>query len=110
MHVPPFVMLAAGINNIVGLNSVGIARNKSITMEDRRQIKEAFALLYRNGLSPSRALERMDACSDWGSAAGDFRDFVRRALNAQKPFARGICHLRRKALRSGASACEPGCG
>lgn len=90
MHVPPFVM-TAGVNQVVGLNLVGLRRSPALSDEDRRQIKEAFRLTYRSGLPRAKALEEMDACKDWGAAAGRFRDFLRRVLAARKPYDRGLC-------------------
>ena len=94
-HVPPYILIA-GINVAVGLNSVGLRRAKDITDEDRRQIKEAFRLTYRAGLTPAKALEKMDAREDWGPAAGKFRDFVRRVLEAKDPFKRPLIPFRPK--------------
>ncbi|MFB3893525.1 MAG: acyl-ACP--UDP-N-acetylglucosamine O-acyltransferase [Phycisphaerae bacterium] len=95
MHIPPYSLTGFGINNLIGLNVVGMRRATDLTNEDRRQIKEAFRLLYRSGLTPAKALEKMDACEDWGAPAGRYRDFVRRVLTATKPYDRGVCHLRR---------------
>lgn len=94
MHTPPFTLLA-GVNRLVGLNSVGLRRAEEITSEDRAQIKEAFRVLYRSGLSAEDAMAEMDACTDWGAPAGRFRDFCRRALAAEPPYKRGLCQLRR---------------
>ena len=88
-HVPPFVIIR-GINYVVGLNSVGLRRADYITDDDRRQIKEAYRMLYRSSLKPKDALTEMDARSDWGAPAGRFRDFVRRALDAEAPYNRGM--------------------
>jgi UDP-N-acetylglucosamine acyltransferase len=92
-HVPPYCLFA-NINRLIGLNVVGLRRAQDITEEDRRQIKEAFRLTYRCGMGPVKALEKMDACTDWGVAAGKFRDFIRRVVTAEKPFHRGLCPLR----------------
>lgn len=101
MHVPPYV-ICSGRNNVVALNSVGLRRSKHIGPEDRRQIKEAFNLTYRSAMSPRRALEAMDRCTDWGEAAGHFREFVRRVLQAEAPYQRGLCpHLSRAVSREG---------
>ena len=89
MHAPPYCMVAE-VNNIVSLNVVGLRRDLRFNDEDRRQIKEAFGLLYRSNLTPERALQKMDACDDWGEAAGKFREFIRKALAAEKPYNRGI--------------------
>lgn len=95
MHVPPYVV-CAGVNNVVSLNTVGLRRSEELTAEDRRQIKDAFSLLYRSKLTPEKALEKMDLCTEWGAAAGRFREFVRRALQAKPPYRRGLCpHLSR---------------
>jgi len=100
-HVPPYVLISGDINSVVGLNTVGLRRAPGFTDDDRRQIKEAFCLAYRAGLTTPKALERMDACTDWGAPAAHFRDFIRRVLAAPKPFNRGLCPLRR---RRGATA------
>ena len=91
-HTPPYVMFAR-INQVVGLNVVGLRRAEELRDKDRRQIREAFALLYRSGLTPTKALEKMDRCTDWGPAADKFRQFVRRALAAQPPYNRPLCRF-----------------
>jgi len=89
MHVPPYC-IASGINRVVGLNSVGLRRSPDISVEDRRQLKEAFRLVYRRRLNLTGALAAMDERREWGAAAGRFRDFVRRVLEAEPPYARGL--------------------
>ncbi len=100
MHIPPFCLLA-NINNVVALNTVGLRRAKDITEEDRRQIHEAFHLLYRSGLPTSKALEKMNEHPEWGAAASRFREFIRKALAAEKPFRRGICPMVRRERERG---------
>ena len=95
MHVPPYCLIV-GNNGVAGLNSVGLQRAEHISAEDRRQIKEAFSLTYRSGLTPTQALAKMDQCADWSEAAGKFREFVRRVLGAKAPYARGLCPLWRR--------------
>jgi len=90
MHVPPYVLCAQD-NNVINLNLVGLKRDASLSMEDIAQIHEAFNLTYRSHLTPTAALEAMDKCTDWGSAAGEFREFVRKVLNAKPPRAKGLC-------------------
>lgn len=94
MHLPPYA-LAAGVNEVVGLNSIGIRRNPTLTNEDRKQIKEAFRITYRSNLSPAAAVAEMDKAAGWGAPAGRFRDFVRRVVSAEKPRNRGLCPRRR---------------
>ena len=96
MHIPPFTLFA-GANRVVSLNAVGIRRSKEITREDRRQVREAFDLTYRSGLTVSDALRAMDEQTEWGAAATRFRDFVHRVVWAQPPYKRGLCPLRRSA-------------
>ena len=94
MHLPPFVVLA-GVNEVVGLNVVGMRRNPGVTAEDRKQLKEAFRITYRSNLSPAHALAAMDLAKDWGAPASRFRDFVRKVITAEKPRNRGLCPRRR---------------
>jgi UDP-N-acetylglucosamine acyltransferase len=90
MHAPPYVMIA-NINQVAGLNVVGLRRADDLSETDCRQIRQAFALTYRRGLSRQAALEAMDAHTEWGQAADTFRQFVRRVYTAQKPYNRGLC-------------------
>ena len=92
MHVPPFVM-CADVNQVVGLNIIGLRRRPDLTDEDRKQVKEAFRLTYRAGLPRAKAVEEMEAFKDWGPAASSFRLFVKRVLAAEKPHNRGLCPL-----------------
>jgi UDP-N-acetylglucosamine acyltransferase len=92
MHAPPYVMIAS-INHVVGLNVVGLRRAADISETDRRQIREAFALTYRRGLSRQAAIQAMEAHTEWGEAADKFRQFVRRVHAAEKPYNRGLCPL-----------------
>ena len=96
MHLPPYVVTASVNNAVVGLNSVGLRRAEHISSEDRAQIKEAFALTYRSGTSPVKAVEKMDACTDWGEAADKFRRFVRKVVQAEPPHKRGLCPKRQR--------------
>lgn len=95
-HVPPYSLMAFGINKLAGLNLVGLRRAADLTDTDRRQIKEAFRLLYRSGLTPAQALREMEARDDWGAPARKYVDFVRRVAQAQKPFKRGLPALRKR--------------
>lgn len=56
--VPPF-MIAEGIPGTVrGVNVVGL-RRAGVAAGDRRIVQEAHRILYRSGLAPRRALERI---------------------------------------------------
>ena len=91
-HVPPFCILK-GINGLSGLNRVGL-RRAGVTAAEAAQVKEAYRILYRSGLTTSAALEQMDAHAEWGAPADRFRRFVRRVLEAKPPFQRGLCRER----------------
>jgi UDP-N-acetylglucosamine acyltransferase len=93
-HVPPFVMVA-NINRVVGLNKVGLQRCPYITEQDRQQIKEAYRLTYRSGLTPAQVVEELDRRSDLAEPCKRYREFLRRVLSATKPFNRGLCQHRR---------------
>ena len=95
MHMPPYVV-CSGINNVIALNVVGLRRRPDLTNVDRTEIREAFKLTYRSGLSPTEALSEMDQQSSWGAPAIQFREFVRKVVEAEPPFRRGLCpHLSR---------------
>ena len=99
MHVPPFVMCAQD-NNVVTLNVVGLKRSAEISDKDRLEVKEAFAITYRSGLTPRAALAEMNRHTEWAAPASAFRQFVQEALAAEKPFNRGLCpHLSRISAR-----------
>lgn len=83
-NVPPF-LIGAEINRVAGMNVVGMRRS-GMSHEQRREVKDAFKLLYKSGLNTRQALEAAKQRS-WGAEATAFFDFV---AGAQK---RGICDL-----------------
>lgn len=91
--VPPFCTAATGeYNRIAGLNVIGL-RRAGFTSEKRLEIKRAFDLLYRSGLTPAQAIERIKT----GLPAGPAQEIAEFA-EASK---RGVCSMAR-----GASADE----
>jgi UDP-N-acetylglucosamine acyltransferase len=86
--LPPFVV-AAERNYVFGLNVFGL-RRAGLTAKDRDEIKEAFKVVYLNGLNISQALEKA-ATMKFGPPAREFLDFV---ASAKK---RGICPLKHRA-------------
>ncbi len=104
-HVPPYV-ICAGMNQVIGLNLVGLRRAPHITPEDLRQIKEAFRITYRRKLPKGKVIEALDACTDFGAPAAKFRDFVRRTFEAQRPWNRGLCPIRYRIRGSEVEAVE----
>lgn len=83
--IPPFT-IAAMRNSIIGLNVVGL-RRAGFSPEERKEIKEAFKLLYKSGLNTTQALERAQQ-QEWNKEGQIFFDFV---ASAKK---RGICDVR----------------
>jgi UDP-N-acetylglucosamine acyltransferase len=82
--VPPFLM-ASGLNRVAGLNSIGLRRS-GLAPKQRKEIKDAYKLLYNSGLNTSQALEAAKE-RPWGAEAEFFFAFV---AGAKK---RGICDL-----------------
>jgi len=98
-HVPPYTMLLPR-SQVCGLNVIGLRRAEAFTADDRRQIKEAYHITYREGLNAADALAKMDACEGWGEPASRFREFVRKVVQAESPFDRGLCRTRPRAGRA----------
>ncbi|MDP9292393.1 MAG: acyl-ACP--UDP-N-acetylglucosamine O-acyltransferase [Verrucomicrobiota bacterium] len=84
--IPPYC-IGAEINYVAGLNVVGLRRAK-FSAEQRREIKEAFALFYNSGLNASQAIEKAHA-RKWNDTASIFFDFITAAKK------RGVCALLR---------------
>ncbi len=86
--IPPFTM-AAEINQVWGLNVVGL-RRAGVGPAERAEIKEAFKLLYASGLNVSQAVAAARERA-WGASAAEFWAFVEGAKK------RGICALGKSA-------------
>ncbi len=86
--VPPFCTLTVnGASEVGGLNVVGM-RRAGIDAEGRRQVKEAYRLLYRAGLTVAVAVDRIRKLLPVGGPAQEMADFVAASE-------RGICHTAR---------------
>jgi UDP-N-acetylglucosamine acyltransferase len=72
--VPPFVTLDGFANGIVGLNLVGI-RRAGYERNDVKQIKEAYRLIYRSGLTWNEVLKRLQVEFPTGPATEFYRFF-----------------------------------
>ncbi len=83
--VPPFT-LAARINEVVGLNVVGL-RRAGWTAPQRDELKRAYRLVYARGFNVRQALEQARQ-SEWGPEATRFFEFIGQAGK------RGICAAR----------------
>jgi UDP-N-acetylglucosamine acyltransferase len=73
--VPPFVIVeGAGSAEVVGLNKIGLRRN-GYTSEQVLQLKEAYRVIYRQGLRWSEVLDILKAEFSTGPAA-HFHEFL----------------------------------
>lgn len=84
--VPPYMTLDGVPGTIVGLNSVGLRRN-GFTADDMIQLKAAYRLIYRSGLTWQQVLDKLRAEFSTGPAAR-LAEFLPQST-------RGIVHERR---------------
>ncbi len=89
--VPPFVLVAGNPAFVAGLNSVGIAR-AGIAMEVRRELKKAYKILYKRGLSMQDAISTMEQELNSYEEVEHFMRFLRTVE-------RGICRASTHGLR-----------
>lgn len=83
--VPPFCLVQSmGRNIVAGLNVVGM-RRAGLTSADRKDIKEAFKVLYQSGRNVSQAVALLNETFSTGPAA-EFAAFIGQAH-------RGICRF-----------------
>jgi UDP-N-acetylglucosamine acyltransferase len=80
--VPPFVIVDGNPATARTINVVGL-RRAGVSAEDRRLLRAAFRILYRSGLAPHRALDRIRTEVP---ASG----YVRRLLDFVEGSTRGI--------------------
>jgi len=74
--VPPYVMVeGAAPSQVIGLNKVGLRRG-GFTVEQIQQLKEAYRVIYREGLRWSEVLAILQADFATGPAAA-FYEFVK---------------------------------
>ncbi len=87
--IPPFVIVDGHPARVSGLNNVGISR-AGISEVAKRNLKKAYKILYRSGLSLSQAIavmeQELESCEE-------VEHFLRFLRNAE----RGICRTRRDA-------------
>ena len=85
--IPPFMLVAGDPAFVAGLNSVGLAR-AGMPLEIRTQLKKAFRILYRSGLSLEEAVATMEQELD---SSEPVEHLMRCLRNAE----RGIIHTRK---------------
>jgi UDP-N-acetylglucosamine acyltransferase len=84
--VPPFVLAEGNPAAAYGINVIGL-RRAGIAAADRRLLQDAYRLLYRSGLSPRRAAERIRQDLPAAPMVTVLLDFITGAR-------RGICGAR----------------
>lgn len=85
--VVPYTIVDGHPAKVSGLNNVGIAR-AGVSIEVRRNIKKAYKILYRSGLSLSQAIDMIEQEVD---SCEEIEHFLRFLRNAE----RGICRGRK---------------
>lgn len=86
--IPPFIIADGQPAKVIGLNSVGLSR-AGISAEVRSNLKKAFRIIYRSGLSLEKAIEEMEIQLDSSEEVEHMLRFLR---NAE----RGIARTRRE--------------
>lgn len=74
--VPPFMMADGHPLAVHGINSVGLKR-RGVGEEAARQLKNAYRILYREGLSTTQALQRLEAEPARGPEIEELMEFIR---------------------------------
>ena len=81
--LPPFWIVQGVINQVMGVNLVGM-RRAGISREEIQAVRAAFKLLNRSGLTIPQALEQIEADSAHLPAVRQLADFIRSSK-------RGVC-------------------
>lgn len=75
--VPPYVMVTGGAETTVrGINSEGLKR-RGFTVDDIRLIKQAYKLIYREGLTVAEAVVQLQSLEAECPAVKLFTDFLK---------------------------------
>lgn len=80
--IPPF-LIATGENQVAGVNAVGL-RRAGMSETERREVKQAYQILYRSGFNVSQALHEAGK-RDWSGPGAEFFKFAGQAKS------RGLC-------------------
>ncbi|MBN2096877.1 MAG: acyl-ACP--UDP-N-acetylglucosamine O-acyltransferase [Candidatus Omnitrophica bacterium] len=87
--VPPY-MLVKGDSAVWAVNSVGL-RRANVSIQARREIKQAFRLLYKSGLNVQQALSELQNKTDSAE--------IKYLINFIEHSQRGICAYKSPSLR-----------
>lgn len=75
---PPYTMVVGNPAEVKGLNTVGMER-RGVSSEAQKEIKEAYRILFRKGLSTSQALDAIKAELKMGQELDYFVQFVQKS-------------------------------
>ncbi len=92
--VPPYLCVS-GFSTLRGLNSLGL-RKAGWTIEARRELKRAYALIYHSDLNVTQALQKAGE-TPWSPEVTAFFDFIRTSK-------RGVCSRMTKRAQRTTSA------
>jgi UDP-N-acetylglucosamine acyltransferase len=81
--IPPYVLADGNPAAAHGINVIGL-RRAGMSAADRRLLQDAYRLLYRSGLTPQRAVERIQSELPAAAPVGRLLEFIAGAR-------RGIC-------------------
>ncbi|MDX2104889.1 MAG: acyl-ACP--UDP-N-acetylglucosamine O-acyltransferase [Candidatus Melainabacteria bacterium] len=81
--MPPFAMMDGRPAKVCGINLVGMKRNK-FGPEIRKAVKDAYKMIYRDGMNQKVALERVEA------ELGHYAE-VQEIVNFYRTSKRGVC-------------------
>jgi UDP-N-acetylglucosamine acyltransferase len=100
--VPPYVLVDGNPATARGVNVIGL-RRAGMSPAERRALQDAFRILYRSGLAPARAVDRMR--DELGSSPA-----VRRLIAFVEASKRGIIHAPRPDARAEADVAAADAG
>lgn len=81
--MPPFAMMDGRPSKVIGINIIGLRRNK-LNQETRTAIKEAYRMIYREGMNQKIALDKVEKELGHISEVMEIVDFYRTSK-------RGVC-------------------
>jgi UDP-N-acetylglucosamine acyltransferase len=83
LDVPPYLLVDGAPATVRGVNVVGLRRG-GVPAADRRALQDAYRVLYRSGMTPRHAAERL---RDDAPASGPVRHLLEFILSGR----RGVC-------------------
>ena len=76
--IPPFLMVSGNTAKPSGLNREGLKRH-GFTSEKANLLRDAYKIVYRNGLTKKMAVEALRELAPESDAVGEFADFIEKS-------------------------------